>query len=234
MFASSRETTGLWLPKYGSADKDESPEIVAFCVRSAAKRSFLARIVSTTVAQRMTHAQRRQKKPNSAGIGIICTPRVRLNCRFPFVWKLYPLFLINLGVHLTCTETAFLAANQQSGKDCPISPYVDVFRKGSRTSGIAATRIEKSVAWKYVDAGKARWVDNHRRAILMLVEVKVWRQRGVSATAGPRMTEQVAGVIGTEQSEIYHNVLAESWRYVPQAFKQKPPCKRREEPQSDV
>ena len=81
-----------------------------------------------------------------------------------------------------------------------------MFKKGSRTNGLPHARVSVDQAEEWVMSHVARWVNNRRKSIIMLVEAALLKIRDVSCQMGVSVIEQAA--MGSH----YHRTLTEAWR----------------------
>lgn len=82
---------------------------------------------------------------------------------------------------------------------------IAVFGKGDRTSGLPRYRVSRDQAAEWESMGLARWVNNRRKSIIMIVEAALLKIRDASCQMGPSVIEQAA--CGSH----HHQVLAAAW-----------------------
>jgi hypothetical protein len=82
---------------------------------------------------------------------------------------------------------------------------VGVFAKGTRTNGLPTYKTDRESAIWMVTTGIARWVNNRRNSVIMVVETAFAKIRDMSCQMGPTVIELAA------QGSRYHQALCNAW-----------------------
>lgn len=82
---------------------------------------------------------------------------------------------------------------------------IAVFGKGDRTSGLPRYRVSREQAAEWESMGLARWVNNRRKSIIMIVEAQLLKIRDKSCQMGPEVIE--LAVMGS----YYHAAIVAAW-----------------------
>lgn len=82
---------------------------------------------------------------------------------------------------------------------------IGVFAKGTRTNGLPAYRTSYEGAAWMVMQGIARWVNNRRKSVIMVIETALTKLRDESCQMGPAVIERAA------DGSKYHAAMVAAW-----------------------
>lgn len=93
----------------------------------------------------------------------------------------------------------------------PLSPNMEqeigVFAKGTRTNHLPSYKTDRDSAQWMVTTGIARWVNNRRKSVVMIVEMAFAKLRDLSSTMPASVTERAAEGCARARA------MVEAWRY---------------------